>query len=135
MENLVNKIEGVNLPNKINAVAIIPLFEDGDILMIKEFRYPINDYVYAFPAGLIDDGESSVDAAIRELREETGLMVTKIIIEFPGGYSSEGMTDEKVSTVVCRVRGDIKDTTGLEETHPMKISIDKAKEIGNLCQT
>lgn len=124
-----NKIEGTELPNKVNAVAIIPVFEDGDLLMIKEYRYPVNDYVYAFPAGLIDDEESAVDAAIRELREETGLMVTKIIMEFPGGYSSEGMTDEKLATVVCRVTGEIKDTEGFEETHPMKISIDKAKEI------
>ena len=36
---------------------------------------------------MIDDGETSVQAAIRELREETGLTVTKIIAEFPGGYS------------------------------------------------
>ena len=124
-----NKIEGINLPYKINAVAIIPLFEDGDILMIKEFRYTVNDYVYAFPAGLIDDGETSVQAAIRELREETGLTVTKIIAEFPGGYSSEGMSDELLSTIVCKVNGNIKETTGLEETHPIKVSIDKAKEI------
>ena len=49
--------------------------EDGDILVCKEFRYPLNDFCYEFPAGLIDEGETPEEAAIRELKEENNTEV------------------------------------------------------------
>ena len=71
-----------------NAVAIVPIFRDGTILVCREFRYAINDYCYEFPAGLIDPGETVEQAAIRELSEETGLKVEEILAVLPAGYSS-----------------------------------------------
>jgi len=78
-------------------------------------RYTVNDYVWEFPAGLIDSGESPEEAARRELKEETGLDVDEIIDVLPGGYSSAGMTDEKVSVILCRVSGSIQNSKGKEE--------------------
>ena len=50
----------VSKTNKPDAVRIIPYFYDKNknlkVVLIREFRYPINDYVYAVPAGLIDEG-------------------------------------------------------------------------------
>lgn len=126
-----NAIMGTDLPDVENAVAIIPVFEDGDLLMIKEFRYPLNDYVWAFPAGLIDPGEDACTAAVRELMEETGVKVEKIISVFPGGYSSEGMSDEKLGTVVCRVSGTLKGCEGAEEIHPVKVTVEEAIKIAS----
>lgn len=54
------------------AVVILPLFEDGSILMERQFRYPIGRVFIEFPAGKIDSGEDPLACAKRELLEETG---------------------------------------------------------------
>ena len=63
----------VSKTNKPDAVRIIPYFYDKNknlkVVLIREFRYPINDYVYAVPAGLIDEGENPKQAVERELKE------------------------------------------------------------------
>lgn len=60
---------------RADGVVIYPVYRpDAEKLVIlRQFRYPANDYVYEVPAGLIDQGEEPIDAAVRELREETGL--------------------------------------------------------------
>ena len=63
---------------KKTAGVAIAGFKDGKILLIREFRMGVNRYVTAFPAGLIEDGESPEEAADRELREETGMRIVKI---------------------------------------------------------
>lgn len=54
------------------AVAILPLFDDGRILMERQYRYPLQETMIEIPAGKIDPGEDTLDAAKRELLEETG---------------------------------------------------------------
>lgn len=72
------------------------------LVLIKQFRYPINDYVYEFPAGLVEPGEDMYEGAKREMFEETGLEFTPR--KNHGAYSkpyftSTGMTDECCGTV------------------------------------
>lgn len=59
---------------KPEGIVIYPLWrEDPEkIVMIRQYRYPVGNYIYELPAGLIDDGESPEEAAIREMKEETG---------------------------------------------------------------
>ena len=61
-----------------DGVVIYSLFgEKADhLIMVRQFRYPLNDYIYELPAGLIDPGESIKETAIREMKEETGLTFT-----------------------------------------------------------
>lgn len=59
------------------AAMIIPTFKDGKILIIKQFRYPLNKVFIEFPAGKIDKGETSLQTAKRELYEETGYRAKK----------------------------------------------------------
>lgn len=54
------------------AVVILPLFDDGSVLIERQFRYPLNQVFLEFPAGKIDPNEDHLDCAKRELREETG---------------------------------------------------------------
>jgi ADP-ribose pyrophosphatase len=54
------------------AVVILPLLDDGTVLMERQFRYPLHDVFIEFPAGKIDPGEDPLIAAKRELEEETG---------------------------------------------------------------
>lgn len=54
------------------AVVILPLFDDGTVLLERQFRYPLERIFIEFPAGKIDPGEDPLACAQRELREETG---------------------------------------------------------------
>jgi len=54
------------------AVVILPLFDDGSVLLERQFRYPANRVFLEFPAGKIDLGEDPLLCAQRELKEETG---------------------------------------------------------------
>lgn len=58
------------------AVVILPLFDDGSVLLERQFRYPLNRVFIEFPAGKIDPGEDPLACAKRELREETGYTAT-----------------------------------------------------------
>lgn len=75
------------------ASAIVPLFENGDVMLINQFRYPAKKIFLEVPAGKIDKGESSDQTAVRELREETGLNAKEIHYVghfFPAiGYADE----------------------------------------------
>ena len=58
------------------AVVILPLLDDGKVLLERQFRYPLHDVFIEFPAGKIDPGEDPLDCAKRELVEETGYTAT-----------------------------------------------------------
>jgi ADP-ribose pyrophosphatase len=54
------------------AVVILPVFDDGSILLERQFRYPLHDVFIEYPAGKIDPNEDPLECAKRELQEETG---------------------------------------------------------------
>lgn len=54
------------------AVVVIPLLDDGRVIVERQYRYPLGQAILEFPAGKIDPGEPRFDCARRELREETG---------------------------------------------------------------
>jgi ADP-ribose pyrophosphatase len=54
------------------AVVVLPLFDDGRVLLERQFRYPLDRVFIEFPAGKIDPGEATLACAKRELQEETG---------------------------------------------------------------
>ena len=68
------------------------------VVLIRQFRYPINGYVYEFPAGLVEPGEDMLEAGIREMYEETGLQFTPVQTARPF-FTTIGMTDESCGTV------------------------------------
>ena len=60
------------------AVAVVPLFEDGTVLMEKQYRYAQGRVVYEIPAGKLEEGEDDLVAVCaREMREETGLVAER----------------------------------------------------------
>ncbi len=97
------KWEMASRVNDLGAVGIFTkLMPSEQVVIIKQFRAPLDGYVLEFPAGLIDDGESHEVAALRELREETGYTgVVKAV--YPPVYSSPGLTNESIALVVVEV--------------------------------
>lgn len=77
-----------------NGVHVMPVVGDR-ICLLKQYRYPIDEWTYEFPGGAVEDGYNPVDAAKRELQEESGYEADEII---PLGFvhPSYGYTDEKV---------------------------------------
>ena len=91
-----------------DAVVLIMHSEDGEqVLLNKEFRLAPGEWVYNFPAGLIDPGENAEQAAARELREETGLTLVEITDHIGESYSAVGFSNEKNVCVVGTARGEI----------------------------
>ncbi len=85
-----------------DAVCIVARTPRNTIVVEREFRYPLNSWCVALPAGLIDPDESIIDCAARELSEETGYEVipgspARVLPQ--AGYSSTGLTDETVQVV------------------------------------
>ncbi|GAA0084360.1 NUDIX hydrolase [Clostridium sp. CTA-7] len=120
----------------IDAVVIIAKhIREEKLVIIRQFRVPINDYVIELPAGLIDGKESFEEAVKRELKEETGLDLIEIDYTKTKEkvYVSVGMTDESVALVNCLCDG-IMSTENLEEDEDievMMLSKNEAKELLN----
>lgn len=89
-----------------DAVVIVPYHvERRKLVIIEEFRVVLGGYQYGFPAGLVDAGETVAATCDRELREETGLTLGRILRQSPPVYSSSGMTDEAVTMVFVECGG------------------------------
>ena len=73
--------------------------DPGKLVLIKQYRYPVGAVMYELPAGLIDEGETPAEAAMREMEEETGMKLEVAADEsglFSGGfYMGQGFTDEE----------------------------------------
>ena len=98
--------------DKVDAVVILAYHKDKKKLVaIRQFRIPLNNYVYELPAGLIDNNDDIIPTVKRELKEETGLDLEEVIEDKIGQklYLSPGMTDESVSLVYCTCSGKISD--------------------------
>ncbi|MBE5961602.1 MAG: NUDIX hydrolase [Lachnospiraceae bacterium] len=103
-------------------VCVITKFED-EIICLKEFRHPIKSWSYEFTCGMIEDGETPEETAIREVKEETGCIVDKLysLGEF---YPSFGATDETIHLFLaqCEERGEAElEFTEFISMHPMGV--------------
>ncbi len=101
---------------RIDAVVIIATDEAGErILLNREFRMAVGDWVYNFPAGLIDPGEKPEESAKRELREETGLELYAIDDMLGLSYSAIGFSNETNVCIIGKARGEFHESTSAME--------------------
>lgn len=132
-----DKIKAVTGENKAEGIVIYPILKDDPdkIILIKQFRYPIADYLYELPAGLIDAGENASEAAIREMKEETGFD----FVPYDGGneayrrpfYMGAGYTDEASMAVFGFVSGD-ENNQKLEDTETIEVIVADKKEAARI---
>lgn len=84
---------------------VMPVLDDGSIVFIYQYRYPIGQYVYELPAGKLEPGEPPEECARRELKEETGYDAGSIE-KLTAIYTTPGFCTEKLHIFIAK---DLKD--------------------------
>lgn len=122
--------EEIRNPHTDGVVIVVTDQNDEKILLNREFRMAVNDYVYNFPAGLIDPGETPEIAAARELREETGLTLLSIEDKLYDSYSAIGFSNETNAVVIGKASGEFAPSTStLEEIEASWYTKEQVKEL------
>ncbi|MDI6802070.1 MAG: NUDIX hydrolase [Thermodesulfovibrionales bacterium] len=120
----IRKWEGVERVNCSGIVAIVPVTSGGETLLVRQFRPVVNNFVIEFPAGLNDKGESLLEAAKRELIEETGHDAEEFVLLAEGPLSS-GMSAEILTVFLAKnifqAKEQIKERYPSEETESIEI--------------
>jgi len=74
---------------------VVPLFDDGSLLLVHQFRYPMKKHLFELPAGKLDAGEDPAVCATRELEEETGY-IAGTLEKLTAIYTTPGFCDEQL---------------------------------------
>ncbi len=82
-------------------VAAIPVLEDGRLLLIRQFRYPIGKFILELPAGKLDSGQSPIDTVAREIEEETGYCAGSLAHACTF-YTTPGFSNESIHLFLAR---------------------------------
>lgn len=132
--NTLNNQYFYNGEEKVDAVVIAALHvETESLVMVRQFRIPLNDYVYELPAGLIDPVESVDSTLARELKEETGLKLLEVKQELSKNkvYLSAGMTEESAALIYCTCTGTLSKEflEPDEDIEPLLISLEEARRL------
>jgi len=77
------------------SVVLIPIDGDGRVIIVRQYRAPLDREIWEFPAGRLDEGESAEDAARRECEEEIGV-VPHWVERLGGFYAAPGFCDEEL---------------------------------------
>lgn len=105
------RVDTVELPNMkyskreiveyTGAVAVVAITEENEVLLVKQYRKPIEKFLVEIPAGKLEINEEPRETAERELKEETGYEAGKLeyLFEF---YPSPGITTEKIHIFLAR---------------------------------
>ncbi len=82
------------------AIAVVPVTNDGKIVLVRQYRYPVGKNMLEVPAGKLDKGEQPDQCVLRELEEETGY-VAKNIRKLSSIYTTPGFTDEVIHLYIA----------------------------------
>ena len=83
------------------AAAVVPVTEDGNVILVRQYRYPFATVMLEIPAGKLDPGEDPLVCARRELQEETGYAAEEFV-SLGVFYPSVAILDEKIHLYLAR---------------------------------
>ncbi|MDC7289086.1 NUDIX hydrolase [Blautia schinkii] len=101
------------------------------VVLIRQYRYTLDDYIYEFPAGLVESGEDFHEGAARELYEETGLTLSPLKVDeaYEKPYfTTIGMTDESCATVYGYASGEIS-ADAQEDSEEIEVVLADREEV------
>jgi 8-oxo-dGTP pyrophosphatase MutT (NUDIX family) len=128
-EGVQRQWEAVERVNCEGIVAVVPVTGEGEMILIRQYRPPADNYVVEFPAGLNDRGERLQEAAARELREETGYEAKEMIFLARGPLSS-GSSREMLTVYLAKgleFKG-VGQRDETEDIEVMKVAVDAISE-------
>ncbi|GIF75566.1 NUDIX domain-containing protein [Asanoa siamensis] len=100
----------------VGAVGVVPLRDDGSVLLVRQYRHPIGKVLWELPAGLVDvAGEPPADTAARELREEADLRCERLdlLVDL---HTSPGFSDELIRLFLARGLSAVPDAERFERS-------------------
>ncbi|MCY7796446.1 ADP-ribose pyrophosphatase [Bacillus spizizenii] len=134
-------VEDVELPNgktskreivkHPGAVAILAVTEEGKIIMVKQFRKPLERAIVEIPAGKLEKGEEPEYTALRELEEETGYTAKKLT-KITALYTSPGFADEIVHVFLAEELSVLEEKRALDEdefVEVMEVTLEDALKL------
>lgn len=118
--------------HKGGAVAIVPLKEDGKVVMVRQYRIAVDEELLEIPAGLMDPGEEPLETAKRELKEETGYTAEKWthMTEF---YPTAGFCNEYIHIFLAE--GLTPGETSFDETENIEMEDYSIEELLEMIKT
>ena len=120
---------GENTPDGVVIFSLAGEKKDR-VVLVHQYRYPIAGYIYELPAGLIEKNENYREAAVREMKEETGMTFTPLDVDpmyERAFYNSVGMTDESCNLVYGYCEGTIS-RDGLEDSEELDVVLADREE-------
>jgi ADP-ribose pyrophosphatase len=108
----------VDVVRHSRSVVLVPVPEPGKVILVRQYRYAVNAFLWELPAGSVDEGESPEEAAGRECHEEIGL-IPSTIVRLSAMYPTPGYCDEEM--VFFRL-------SGLEKTDE-RAAVDEDEDI------
>ena len=133
--------EDITLPNDVRSeiamvrhpgsTAIVPLLDDYTLVMTRQYRHPVRDYIVEIPAGTLEPGESPLSCAKRELEEETGFVANKLV-ELSHIHMLPAYSDEKIYLYLAKDLTPSQQRLDQDEIiHIVKYSFDDAMRLIN----
>lgn len=122
--------------NKPDGVIIYSIYGEkhDKMVLVRQYRLSIDDYIYELPAGLVDEGETYAKAGARELKEETGLDFQPLTVDerfHKPFFTTIGMTDESCATVYGYATGEVS-REGLEENEDLEVVLADRAEVARI---
>jgi len=119
-----------------DCIAVVPIDEQGNVLLVRQFRHAVGKFLLEIPAGGIDPGEESMDAVRRELQEEIGYFPRKMD-SLGGFYSTPGYGTEYLhcflATDLVPARLMAEDTDDIELVRVSPDEIPQLIASGEIC--
>jgi ADP-ribose pyrophosphatase len=123
-------IEAFYLIDYDDWVTVVPITIENNMVLIKQYRHGVGTEIIELPAGAIEKGESPIDAAKRECKEETGYVFEKFV--YLGKTSPNPSMNTNFNHMVLALRGTNTHEQELENSEviePFEVTIQKAKQM------
>jgi ADP-ribose pyrophosphatase len=121
----------VDLVRHPPSVVLIPIPEPGHVILVRQFRYAVQRWLWELPAGTVDEGETPEAAARRECHEEISL-VPDTVVRLAAFYPTPGYCDEEM--IFFRLSGlnETDESAAVDEDEdiePKRVTIPEAREM------